>query len=241
MRALSEQKDLRSILQMFQKTRLSGLKSAMEDIRAFAKFFGCEEAAVPEVLFGKGSSEAKANEVVLRYKKALEKNGKATGTVGRRISALRSLAKIAKGLGFISWSIEVTAETVRRDTRGLSASAERKIPWLLTRNDVKSRRDLAVLATIHELNSSRTETSLLDLESYDPDPRSPMLTTHEKVVEISVQSKKILDAWIEVRGLKAGALFTKLDEANEPTGERLTADDLIHVVRDSYDTDDDLV
>ena len=241
MKALSEPKDLRTILQVFQKTRASGLKSAMEDIRAFAKFFGCDEVKVPEVLFGRESTKTKTNEAVLRYRQKLIDDGKAYGTIRRRICAIKSLGKVANDLGFVTWSIDVSPGPAFRDSRGLSASAERKVQWLLTRSDVKSRRDLAILAVIHELNSNRTETSLLDLESYDPDPRSPTLTTPEKRVEISVQSKKILDAWVEVRGLKAGALFTRLDEANEPTGERLTADDLIHVVRDSYDTDDDLV
>jgi len=239
-RTLSETKDPRSILQIFQNSRDSGLKVALEDVRSFAKFFGCNQSQVPEILFGKSSTETKTNEIVRRYKRSLEAGGKAFGTVKRRIGALRSLAKIARGLGFISWTIEITAEPVRRDTRGLSAAAERKIHQLLERSDPRGRRDLAILATIHETDSTRAETALLNLDDYDPDPRSPSIKTREKSAPISVQSKKILDAWVEIRGLRAGPLFTRLDKGQEPTNERLSADELIPVVRDSYEIDDDL-
>jgi integrase len=237
---LSETKDPRYILSIFQKSRSSGLKVALEDIRSFAKFFGCKEGEVPEILFGKIATEAKTNEIVLRYKQQLKENGKAFGTIKRRIGALRSLAKIAKGLGFIAWSIEVRAEPTRRDTRGLSAAAERKIPWLLDRNDPRGRRDLAILATIHELDSTRSETVILDLDNYNPDPRRPSIRSRGNPMPISIQSKKILDAWIEIRGFKVGPLFTRLDKSQEPTNERLSAEDLIPVVRDSYEIDEDL-
>ncbi len=233
---LTESRDIRSILHVFQKSRGSGFKPAMEDVRSFAKFMCCTEDAVLEMLFGKNATEEKTKETILRYQRLLEENGKAPGTISRRVGAIRTLARIAKGFGFISWTIET--ESLYRNTRGLSASAERKIQILLTRSDPRSRRDLAVLAAIHELDSTRSETAALDLENYDPDPRSPTLKDREKAVAISVQSKKILDAWVEVRGLKAGPLFTKLDKSQEPTNERLSADDLIPVVRDSFESDD---
>jgi hypothetical protein len=238
---LSQSKDLRSLLTALQKSR--GLKTAMGDIRSFAKFCGCAEIAVPEVLFGHASTEEAANTLVLRYKEALEGSGKAPGTIRRRIGALRVLGETARELGFVTWTISVQPGPRFRDRRGLGASSERKVPALLMRDDPRGRRDLAILATIHEISASRLETTLLDLGDYDPNPGDPAIVTKRLGFSrerhgVSIQSKRILDAWVEIRGLKAGPLFTALDEKGLPSLERLSADDLVPIVRDAYDMDD---
>src|SRR5919202_3659421 len=74
-------------------------------------------------------SHGHANEVALRYKGSMLEEGLAPATVNRRLAALRSLVKLARVLGQVSWQLEV--EGVRsesyRDTRGPGREGVRRL------------------------------------------------------------------------------------------------------------------
>ena len=89
------------------------------DLADFASYVGADSPArAAEALLGAGAGEA--NLAALRYRATLLERGLSPATVNRKLAALRSLVKVARTVGFITFSLDV--ENVRsqayRDTRG---------------------------------------------------------------------------------------------------------------------------
>ena len=61
-----------------------------------------------------------ANEVVLSWRNHLVKQKLSPATINRRLSAIRSVVKLARVLGHITWTLEIPNEKSKayRDTRG---------------------------------------------------------------------------------------------------------------------------
>jgi hypothetical protein len=70
-----------------------------------------------------------ANGVVLRYRSEMIAAGLSAATVNRRLAAVRSVVKLARTLGLVSWSIEISGESARayRDTSGPGRSGVLRI------------------------------------------------------------------------------------------------------------------
>ncbi len=89
------------------------------DLTAFAASTGQPSslAAVRSLL---SLPAGEANGVVLRYRSGMIATGLSSATVNRRLAAVRSVVKLARTLGLVSWSIEISGESARayRDTSG---------------------------------------------------------------------------------------------------------------------------
>jgi integrase/recombinase XerC len=100
------------------------LAAYRQDLANFAEFLG---APTPDGAASALCSLAhgEANGVVLSYRNHLVESGLAPATVNRRLAALRSLVKLARTLGQITWTLDVSS--VRRqtykDTRGPGTDA----------------------------------------------------------------------------------------------------------------------
>jgi hypothetical protein len=67
------------------------------------------------------STAGEANALVLDYRNRFVEQGRAAATVNLRLAAVRSLVKMARMTGLVSWTIEVQALKAEayRDTRGV--------------------------------------------------------------------------------------------------------------------------
>jgi integrase/recombinase XerC len=83
--------------------------------------FDARGAVGPGLLFGLDAGGA--NLIVLNYRNAMVEKGLAPATISRRIAAIKSLGKLARLIGAVSWSIEVDGPRVEtlRDTAGPGA------------------------------------------------------------------------------------------------------------------------
>ena len=95
---------------------LQAYRQDLADFRAFTADATAEEAAARLLSQAPGD----ANGLVLDYKASLLERRLSPATVNRRLAALRSLVKLARTLGFVSWSLEVESVKAQayRDTRG---------------------------------------------------------------------------------------------------------------------------
>jgi integrase/recombinase XerC len=75
----------------------------LADFKCFVGAGSTDEAARTLLASGAGP----ANELALRYKADLLARGLAPATINRRLAALRSLVKLARTLGMVSWALEV--------------------------------------------------------------------------------------------------------------------------------------
>ena len=72
---------------------------------------------------------ATANLLALEYRSGLRARGLAPKTIARRLAALRSVVKLARTLGRVSWTLEVSAPQTEsyRDTSGPGADGWRRM------------------------------------------------------------------------------------------------------------------
>ena len=195
------------------------------DLQAFATWAGAEQSQALESLFQGGSP--RANAIVLSYRADLMAyrdaagRGYAPATIARRLSALRSVAKIARLTGIFSGDIEIPSPKVYRvrDVRGPGPAAYAAMLNALeveifdTRSDRRrweSTRDLAVLRLLHDCCLRRVEVVRLDREDVQGvdlrvRPKGPRAAV--VMVPIARKASAALDGWLDVRGGHSGPLF----------------------------------
>jgi integrase/recombinase XerC len=160
-------------------------------------------------------------------------------TINRRLTALRSMIKLARTLGIIPWTLEIQGLKTEgyRDTRGPGRNGFRALLGMLNgRSDAKTVRDRAILRCLFDLGLRRNEVITLDLEDFDRQVGTLAVLgkgrTAKNTLTLPPQTKQALEAWLEARGHESGPLFLTMNRANQGDGLRLTAAGLYGMVRE---------
>ena len=172
---------------------------------------------VAEFLFEGGP--LKANQLVLEYKHHLREDLKLSpSTINRKIAAIRSLTKIGRVLGVISWRIEVQNERSRayRNTRGPGLEGMIKL-FEAARNGPfrpMNIRNEAILRLLFDLGLRRAEVSNLNFADLDLDQNNIKVIgkgfTEPLTLSIPSHTSQALAEWLEYRGRMPGPLFIGL-------------------------------
>ena len=106
-------------------TTLRAYRQDLEDFRRYLNAASAAEAI--ERLLGGGQGEA--HRLALGYRAWLRERDLSPATINRRLAALRSLAKLGRLIGAISWSLSVPNLRTEsyRDTRGPGVEAIQKL------------------------------------------------------------------------------------------------------------------
>lgn len=182
-------------------------------------------------------SPGDANAAVLGYRSHLVDRGLSPATVNRRLAALRSLVKLGRTLGVITWSLEVPNLKSRayRDTRGPGRPAVRAMmERCLERDDRKGVRDYALLRLLFDLGLRRGEIVTLDLGHLDTEAGTISILgkgkTQREILSMPRATSEALTAWIVERGTEPGALFLSCDYRKKSDG-RLSSSGLYTSIR----------
>lgn len=206
----------------------------MEDFRSFVGTDKPEEAA--RYLLSRGQGEA--NALALAYKANLLERGLQASTVNRRLASLRSMVKMARTLGMVSWALDVEnmkAESYR-DTRGPGRQGFRRLADVAaSRKDAKGLRDMAAIRLLHDLGLRRGEVVGLDIEDLDLENGTVAVLGKGRTQKVNLTlpepTKAALEAWLTARGMEPGPLFISFDRAGKGDG-RLTGKSLYCIVRE---------
>jgi len=220
----------------YSKYQADSLRNVRGFLADFARFLGVAAAAVPGVLLAHGNGPA--NALVLRYRAdLLARVG--SGTVNRRLSAVRALVDLARTVGIITWSLDVPGvkEERYRDTRGPGLDGVRRLFAEVERREVhasaRAIRDRALLRLLHGMGLRRAEVVGVDLEHVDLEAGTLAVLGKGKRerVRLSVPpwARAALAAWIEVRGAASGPLFVSIGKAGR-LGDRLTGDGVRYIL-----------
>jgi integrase/recombinase XerC len=192
------------------------LRAYQADVENFAGFVGCPDAnSAAQHLISNGPGHA--NRLVLAYRATMLEHKLAPNTINRRLSTLRSLAKMARIVGLITWGLEV--ENVRsqpyRDTRGPEESGFKRIKRQTEkRRDTKGLRDQAIILLLHDIALRRGEVVQLDLSDYDPVNRTLALlrkgNREQTRLSLPDRTNTAIIEWLDVRGWEQGPLFISL-------------------------------
>lgn len=189
------------------------------DVEDFARWQGVAPAAAIARLLACPAGEA--HRMALHYLEHLQSRGLAAATCSRRLSALRSLARLARMCGLIAWYLEVPSPKVTpyRDTRGPGrAGMHQLVATAEQQQEPKRSRDLAILWLLYGRALRRAEVASLRLPA-DIDlagERIQVLGKHRTEREwltVPPATCRAIARWLEVRGDAAGALFYRLDRA----------------------------
>ncbi|HZW32116.1 MAG TPA: tyrosine-type recombinase/integrase [Isosphaeraceae bacterium] len=197
------------------------LRGYRRDLAIFAEWLGAPspEAAVEVFL---SSGQAHANRIALAWRASLVERGLATATVCRRLAALRSLVKVARLIGRVSWSLDVEGPRVepRRDMRGPDAVGVR-LTWLAAaaRGDgPRARRDRCMLALLFDLGLRRAELCAIDLADVEPGPAGPAAVwvrgkgrAEKERLTLPGPTAAAVAGWLQARGDRPGPLVHRLD------------------------------
>lgn len=207
----------RELLRDFLAGRtLNTLDAYRRDLGRFRAFLGAnsaEEAA--RALLSKGPGEA--NLLVLRFRTSLQEEGLSPASINRKLATLRSMVRMARLVGLVSWTLEVEGLPTKayRDTRGPGLEGVQKLlSFILTREEEPFRsRDFALVRLLFDLALRTIEVARLEIGDVDFAKRTLAVWgkgRHQEEKEILSLPPSTLEAlarWVEVRGSRPGALF----------------------------------
>ncbi len=177
--------------------------------------------------------------LVLRYKAMLVERGLKEATINRRLSAIRSLVKLAFCAGKCGYTLEeVKGEKVQvyRDTKGISREAYRKVLAIPDRTTLKGKRDYALLRLLWDNALRRGEIAGADLGDFDPSSKTLKIrgkgkgTAHE-ALDLSVTTAEAIRDWLLARRElnREAPLFISLDPIKK--GHRITGAGIYWIVQ----------
>jgi integrase/recombinase XerC len=216
------------------------LKAYTTDLQDFAMYLGVATISEAASMFMAGG-QGQANLAALKYRSDLEARGLAPATVRRRLAALKSMCKMARILGHISWKLEVQGPKVKplRDTRGCGLQGYRLLLDAATmqKNRAKAVRDVAMLRLLGDRGLRRAEVTTLDVEDLDVDGERLAVTGkgdhgQKEWLTIAPETMTTIRKWLDTRSLLGspgnGPLFISFD--HRAKGKRITPAGLYDVM-----------
>ena len=202
------------------------LRAYRFDLDDFARFAKAPSlaAAVEALLTG---GHGLANRVALAYLQNLKLRNLAPATIARRLAALRSLVKVARLIGRITWSIDVESPKVTpyRNTAGPGQEGWREIHdeakrrAKVPRLEIEGKRNLALLAcsTIGSCAAARrwpwTWPTSTECRALRIDRHRRQGQGEPESITLNKRTRDALKDWISVRGPGPEPLLIRLDRA----------------------------
>lgn len=215
------------------------LRAYRQDLEDFRLFTGAATSAdAVHLLLDRGLGGA--NALALGYKNSLIERGLQAATINRRLAALRSLVKLARTLGIVSWPLEVSNVRAQayRDTRGPDRDGVRLLlDAAETARAPRGLRDRAALRLLYDLGLRRGEVVALNVDDVDLTRGTVAVTskgsTQKILLTLPAPTQAALAEWLAARapGGGDGPLFTNFDPLQKGEG-RLTGHSLYRIVRE---------
>lgn len=175
------------------------------DLEAFGDHRGVSAGvAVAELLQG---SHGQGNAALLEYRATMLEAKLAPATINRRLSAVRSIVKLARQLGITDWRPEIDGVKSQsyRDTAGPGLDGTRALLKAAgDQPELKAKRDVAMVRMLFDMALRREEVASLDVEHLDLDRRRVFVMgkgSRERVpITMPVETCKAIREWLDVRG-----------------------------------------
>lgn len=206
------------------------LEAYRRDLGAFAAWVGVSsiDDAAGALL---GGSRVEANALARRFRDEALDSGLAASTVSRRLSALRTLAKVCKALGLIDYDLDVVAPKDTKDVadRRLAGVGRETVEAIVREasrqsNAAKAARDEALLGLMFANALRVSEVCSVNAEDFDPEAETIAVQgkgrKSKTVLTVGPQTSKRLSAWLRIRGDRPGPVFTTF--RGSKTGARIT-------------------
>ena len=182
--------------------------------------------------------------VVLRFRLYLESLGLAAGTINQRLAAVRRLAYEAADSGLLSPEL---AAGIRR-VKGMKQLGSRLGNWLscdqaklllekADGEDLRSIRDLAMIAVLLGCGLRRAELSALEVEDMEVRQGHWAIVdlvgkgSHVRTVPVPMWVKEAVDHWMIAAKIDQGRIFRAVSRHGTPWGKGISENVIWYVVR----------
>lgn len=167
----------------------------------------------------------------------------APSTVNQMLCALRRVLKEAKKLKLMlpmdyTDAVDIESVRVSQDLRGRSLSqTEIAAIMRVIKADTTSagRRDAAMLAILLGSGLRRSEVVFLDLSDFDPNTGAIKVRGakggKDRTVYLPSSGIRAVDAWLKVRGVKAGPLLYPISKSHRVMQRRLTDQAVLYILQ----------
>jgi integrase/recombinase XerC len=193
------------------------------------------------------STKREAILLVLEWRQRLLNEGKASGTINQRISALKSLVEYAGRQNACSFSLsEVKSLKTHsyKDTSGVSVDDYRSILELVDRSTDLGVRDYGILRLLWDNALRREEVVTIALSDYSAKDGRLMVLGKGQIDKLSIdlnpQVIEALDHWVEIR---KGLYFQPKDGSDQEdslflscNGRRLAGSDIFRILKGYADS-----
>ncbi|NEP55909.1 MAG: tyrosine-type recombinase/integrase [Symploca sp. SIO2G7] len=210
-----------------------------KDLKDFFRTIADSEATPEMVTYFLQLERTDAVTLVLRYKAMLIERGLKEATINRRLSAIKSLVKLARSAGKCDYTLEeVKGEKVQvyRDTAGISRELYRKVLALPDRVELKGKRDYALLRLLWDNALRRGEIAKANISDFDAEAKTLKIRGKGKgtvfeVIDLSLTTTEAIRDWLLVRReLNTSApLFISVDPVKK--GNRITGAGIYWIVQ----------
>ncbi|NEO33173.1 MAG: tyrosine-type recombinase/integrase [Symploca sp. SIO3C6] len=177
--------------------------------------------------------------LVLRYKAILMERGLKEATINRRLSAIKSLVKLARNAGKCNYTLEeVKGEKVQvyRDTAGISRELYRKVLAMPERSEFKGKRDYALLRLLWDNALRRGEVAKANIGDFDAEAKTLKIRgkgrgTAFEVIDLSLTTTEAIRDWLLARRElnQSAPLFISVDPVKK--GHRITGAGIYWIVQ----------
>lgn len=211
------------------------LRTYQQSLADFGSFLGMPSGAACRAILSR--TQGAANALAMEYRDHLQDRGLAPATVNLRLAALRSLVRLARILGLVSWTLEVEGPKSQplRDTRGPGLDGTRALLRVVQeRGDAKGARDTAIVRCLFDLALRRGELVSLDLEHLDLEAGTVSILgkgrRERQLLTLPAPTRAALESWLDHRGREPGPLFPSFDRAGKGSG-RIDPGTVNHILR----------
>lgn len=210
-----------------------------KDLRDFFRTIADTDPTSEMVTYFLQLERCDAVTLVLRYKGMMMERGLKEATINRRLSAIKSLVRLAFSAGKCNYTLEeVKGEKVRvyRDTKGIGKEAYRKVLAIPSRSELKGKRDYALLRLLWDNALRRGEIASANIGDFDAEAKALKVKgkgkgTSYEVIDLSHPTTEAILDWLRNRReLDLSApLFISLDPIKK--GNRLTGSGIYWLVQ----------
>ena len=215
-----------------------------DDLENFAAFFSRALGLSPRLkplealtrLFQQ--SAPSANEIAIHFQTYLQGARLAPATVNRHISTLRSLTKLARMLGLITWMIEIpnVRHERRRSTLGPTLAQVRQMLAATSGESEAETRDAAIVTTFFCLGLRVAELCRLDLRDIDLPGHTAWILgkgrREKELIPLPAPVVTTIRRYLVYRGPAAGPLFQSRGNRGKHHDQRLETRSVLRIVRE---------
>ncbi len=181
--------------------------------------------------------------VVLRYRLSLEARGLAAATINQRLAAVRRRAYEAADTGLLSPEL---AAGIRR-VRGVKQLGRRSGNWLslgqcsrllsgVSGDDLRAKRDRAIISTLLGCGLRRSELADLDMDNVQIRQDHWAIVDllgkggHIRTVPMPQWVRDAVDEWTTAAGIVKGRIFRAVSRAGTVWGEGISENVVRHLI-----------